>query len=430
MSQQTVRVPIDRLSYGPAGVGRVEGKVIFVPGTVPGDEVEIAIEEEKKNYARGHLVAVHQPSPHRRTPPCPYVTRCGGCPWQHIAYGEQLRAKETAVRDQLQRIGGIADPPVLPIIAAPAEWHYRHRVRLRVDNNARLGFSPVQSHDIVEIASCLIAGEANALQLQVAREWVAALQTRVNQVEIVTQARTSEDDTFVLLAEAGEMFRSCDDAVSVQLLRTHPSLTGLLLTGPGWRRNWGDLTVTYDLGVEDLSLQVRRGTFTQVNPAGNCRLIATLLQHGAFHGKQRVIELYCGMGNFSLPIARRVASLVGIESVHDAVVDARENVARAQITNVEFLQSSVREGVQQLLRRGTTCDVLVLDPPRAGAAEVIEELPRFAAQTIVYVSCDPTTLARDVRRLQQHGYRLQVAQPLDLFPQTYHVETIAICVLT
>ena len=136
------------------------------------------------------------------------------------------------------------------------------------------------------------------------------------------------------------------------------------------------------------------------------------------------------MGNFSLPIARRVSSLIGIESVHDAIADAQENATRAKIANVQFLQSSVREGVQQLLRRGTVCDVLVLNPPRIGAAEVIEELPRLAAQTIAYVSCDPTTLARDVRRLQQHGYRLQVAQPLDLFPQTYHVETIAICVLT
>lgn len=430
MSQQTVRVTIDRLSYGPAGVGRVDGRVLFVPGTVPGDTVEVLIEEEKKNYARGRVATLVAPSLHRRTPPCPYVTQCGGCPWQHLTYEEQLRAKEAAVRDQLQRIGGIADPPVLPILAAPAEWHYRHRIRLRVDNNARLGFSPAQSHDIVEIASCLIAGEANALQLQVAREWVAALQTRVSQVEIVAQARRGDDDTFVLLAEAEEMFRSSDDAACTQLLRTHPLLSGLLLTGPGWRRNWGDLTVTYELGVEDLSLQVRRGTFTQVNPAGNRQLIAALLQLGAFHDKQRVIELYCGMGNFSLPIARRVASLIGIESVHDAVADARENATHAQITNVEFLQSSVYEGVQQLLRRGTACDVLVLDPPRTGAAEVIEELPRFAAPTIAYVSCDPTTLARDVRRLQQNGYRLQVAQPLDLFPQTYHVETIAICVLT
>lgn len=430
MSQQPVRVTIDRLSYGPAGVGRSEGKVIFVPGTVPGDEVDVAIDEEKKSYARGHVVALHHASPQRREPPCPYVTLCGGCSWQHISYAEQLRAKEATVREQLQRIGGISAPPVLPIIPARNEWHYRHRIRLRVDSNTRLGFSPPQSHDLVEIESCLIAGETSALQLRAARTWMMSLQTRLRQIEIVSQVQMRDDGTFVLLGEAEGMFRQSDTAVCEQFLRTHPAVKGLLLTGPGWRRNWGDPTVTYDLGVDDLTLRVSRGTFTQVNPAQNQTLIKTLLQLGAFHAQQRVIELYCGAGNFSLPIARRVSSLIAVESAFDAVEDARVNAARAGVTNVQFLHAPARTGVLQLLQKETRCDVLVLDPPRVGAAEVIAELPRFAAPRVVYVSCDPTTLARDVRQLQQRGYRLEVAQPIDVFPQTYHVETVALCVLT
>jgi len=175
---------------------------------------------------------------------------------------------------------------------------------------------------------------------------------------------------------------------------------------------------------------VNRGTFTQVNPTGNQTLIATLLQLGGFQKEHRVIELYCGAGNFSLPIARRVSSLLGIESVFDAVADARANAARAGVSNAQFLHASVQEGIRQLLQKETRSDIIVLDPPRTGAAEVVEELPRFAAQTIAYISCDPTTLARDVRQLQRSGYRLHIAQPLDLFPQTYHVETVAICVLT
>jgi 23S rRNA (uracil1939-C5)-methyltransferase len=143
-----------------------------------------------------------------------------------------------------------------------------------------------------------------------------------------------------------------------------------------------------------------------------------------------VIELYCGAGNFSLPIARRVSALVGIESVFDAVADARANATRAGVTNVQFLHAPVQTGVRHLLQERTLCDVLVLDPPRAGAAEVMAELPQFAPHLIVYVSCDPTTLARDIRLLRQSGYHVQVAQPIDLFPQTYHVETIALCVLT
>jgi 23S rRNA (uracil1939-C5)-methyltransferase len=188
--------------------------------------------------------------------------------------------------------------------------------------------------------------------------------------------------------------------------------------------------VTYDLGVEDLSLRVSPGTFTQVNPVGNRMLVAALLRLCGFQKEQRVIELYCGAGNFSLPIARRVSSLVGVESVLDAVVDARVNAARAGVANVQFLHAPVRAGVHQLVQKKTQCEVVVLDPPRAGAAEVIAELPRLAAQSIAYISCDPATLARDVRQLRRAGYGLRVAQPVDLFPQTYHVETVALCVLT
>jgi len=421
---------IDRLSYGPAGIGRREGKVVFVPGTVPGDEIEVVIDEEKKNYARGHVTALVSSSPYRRTPPCPYVMQCGGCPWQHMTYAEQLKAKEATVREQLQRIGGIPDPPVLPIIAAPHEWHYRHRIRVRVENNRRLGFSPLQSHNIVEVESCLIAGEASAFQLKTAREWMAALHTPLRHVEIVEQCQGETDGRFVLVGEADGMFRQSDDTVCTQFLRMHPAVSGLLLFGNGGRRTWGTPVVTYDLGVDDLSLQVSRGTFTQVNLAGNQLLIAALLQLGDFQKEQRVIELYCGAGNFSLPIARRVSSLIGIESTFDAVADARANATRVGISNAQFLHASAKDGIHQLLQRSTRCEVIVLDPPRAGAAEVIEELPRLAAQAIVYVSCDPTTLARDIHRLHQIGYRLHRAQPLDLFPQTYHVETIALCVLT
>jgi len=427
MPEPVVSLTIDRLSYGPAGVGRAEGKVIFVPGTVPGDEVEVVLNEEKKTYATGHLIALQRPSPQRRHPPCPYVSRCGGCPWQQVAYAEQLRAKEALVREHLRRIGGICDPPLLPIIPSPQEWHYRHRIRLRAEDNTRLGFSRARSHELVEIASCSIAAESSADNLRLTRAWLTSLRTAVRQVEVLIDEPTSR---LVLVGDTEEAFQTQDAAVCTHFLKAHPGIAGLVLCGRDWRRAWGDTTISFALGVDGLTLTVSQGAFTQVNPGGNRALIAALLQLSEIQRRQRVIELYCGAGNLSLPLASWARELIGIEQSRSAVADARANAKRIGLTNTRFLCAPARTGVRHLLRTRTRGEVVILDPPRAGAADVIDEVPRLGAQKVVYVSCDPATLARDLRRLQMYGYRTSAIQPLDLFPHSYHVETIAVSVLT
>jgi 23S rRNA (uracil1939-C5)-methyltransferase len=427
MSAPTVNLTIDRLSYGPAGVGRLNGKVVFVPDTVPGDEATVVLDKEKKNYTTGHLVALRRPSPQRRHPPCPYVSRCGGCPWQQVTYAEQLQAKQAAVREHLRRIAGIADPPLLPIIASPQEWHYRHRIRLHVADDRRLGFSQARSHELVEIASCSIAAEKITDYLHVARAWLLSLRTPVRQVELLINELT---DGVVLVGESEAKFHTADGAASANFLTTHPGLAGLALCGPGWRKAWGATAISFALGVEGMTLTVSPGVFTQVNLAGNRRLIAALLQLSGVQKEQRVIDLYCGAGNFSLPLARQAGALIGIEQNRAAVMDAQANAARAHLTNVRFICASAHAGLHHLLRAHTRADIVVLDPPRSGAAEVLDDVPRLGAQKLVYVSCDPATLARDLRHLQRHGYQPQILQPLDLFPHSYHVETIAVCILT
>jgi len=424
---RTVNLTIDRLAYGPAGVGRTGGKVVFVPGTVPGDEVEVVLDEEKKNYATGHVLTLQRPSPQRRTPPCPYVPRCGGCPWQHVAYAEQLRAKEDIVRAQMRRIGGISAPPISPIIPSPQEWHYRHRIRLRVEENARLGFYQATSHELVEIESCLIAGEDINSALREARAWLPTLRTIVRRVELIT---SEPEHGVVLVGNAEGGFQAEDEARCTDFLQAHPTISGLMLFGRGWRKVWGDSRITLGLDNDGQTLGVSPGVFTQVNLAGNRTLIATLLQVGKFQEEQRVIELYCGAGNLSIPIASRVKKLIGVEHDQVAIADARANATRAGLTNTRFVCASASAGVQDLLRNGVRSDVIVLDPPRAGAPEVIDAISRLGAQKVLFVSCDPATLARDLRRLSTHGYHTQLIQPLDLFPHTYHVETISLSVLT
>ncbi len=275
MPEPAVSLTIDRLSYGPAGVGRIEGKVIFVPGTVPGDEVEVILDEEKKTYATGHLVALRHPSSQRRQPPCPYVGRCGGCPWQQVEYAEQLRAKEALVREHLRRIGGIPDPPLLPIIPSRQEWHYRHRVRLHVEDNARLGFSQARSHELVEITSCLIATESIADELRIVRAWLSSLRTPVRQVELLT---SEPSRGLVLVGDTDEAFQAADATICAHFLKAYPGVAGLTLCGRDWRKAWGDTTISFELGVDGLTLTVSPGVFTQVNLMGNRALNAAILR--------------------------------------------------------------------------------------------------------------------------------------------------------
>jgi 23S rRNA (uracil1939-C5)-methyltransferase len=421
---------IDRLSYGPAGVGRLNGKVIFVPGAAPGETLEIVLDTEKKRYATGHIVAVVKPSPHRRVPPCPYVLRCGGCSWQHIAYDEQLRAKESLVREQLCRLGGLNDIPLLPILSSPQEWRYRHRVRLHVEKNRRVGFSRPRSHEVVEVDSCLIAGPDVEEHFRIVREWLSMLRTSVQEVEIAVGENLlpSARVQAVLIGEAQGPFQRTDDQVCARFLAAHPSVAGMLLRGGHWRRRWGDTSLMFTIGRETLA--VRDGVFTQVNSMANHVLVESLVRLSGVRSEDRVLDFYCGAGNFSIPLARQALTVIGVEQDERGVVAAQENAMRAGVKNTRFLHAPVHRGVHDLLKQRLYAEVIVLDPPRTGAAEVIDELPRFGARTVAYVSCDPTTLARDLRRLQQHGYRLQSVQPIDMFPQTHHVETIAVSVLT
>lgn len=435
MSSENRLLTIDRLSYGPAGVGRLAGrdggKVVFVPESVPGDSLEIALTEQKKRYANGEIVNVRQPSVERRLPPCPHLPGCGGCPWQQVSYAEQLRAKEALVRESLRRIGGIAEPELLPIIPSPQEWRYRHRIRLRTEPQARVGFYRSDSHTLIELEDCLIATPACSSHLTRVRDWLSRLRNRVRRVELLTNdPACGSTDRVVMVGNAEGRFHAADEKACAAFVREFNDVAGVTLFGRSWRRSWGDTRVVVDLGIDGLHLEVKRGGFTQVNPAANRVLIESLLRLAKFEKSQSVIECYAGAGNFSLPIASRTARLIAIERDPPAVADAQENLARARLDNVECILASAKAGLRRLAQRGQAADVLVLDPPRTGMENILDELQHLRVKKLVYVSCDPTTLARDLRRLRQLGYGLECLQPIDLFPQTYHVETIAIAVLT
>ena len=414
---------IETLTHGPWGLGRDQGKVILVPMTVPGDQVEVEVVEEHKRYSVARLVSLSRPSTARRTAPCPYAGTCGGCSWQQVAYEEQLRAKQRNVADTLTRVGGLSGFEVLPILPAPREFQYRRRIRLHVDEDGTLGFRRAFSRDLVEVANCLIADPDADRGIGVAAEWVRRLETGVTEVEILRSDRPGQIILSAMTRNrlSGADAHACEDAVA-------GPVAGLIMGGPGWRRHWGDTTLSFVVDG-DLRLRHDADTFGQVNPEGNRELVDEVLSWRIFGEQDRVLELYAGAGNLTLPMARRVRRVTAVEAGRRLVQNGERNAARNGLHNIRWHRQDAAREVEDLIRKGRRFDTLVLNPPRTGAKEVSPRVAALGARRILYVSCNPATLARDVRQLGVQGYVLKRVRPVDLFPQTFHVEALAELIL-
>lgn len=413
-------VDVGRMAYGPHAVARHQGFVLFVRGAAPGERVEVVVRERRRHHAFADVVRIERPSPRRRQTPCPIAGQCGGCPWQHLSYDLQLEAKREIVADHLARIAGLV-VDVEPVEPSPRVFGYRHRIKLRTESK-RLGFYAGGTHDLVQVAHCALAEtEVNAM-IATAERLVRLLACKVRRLEII--AKRGADGATFLVGEVEGAWLDVDGERARSWLDHNPNCVGLVLRGRGWERRWGD-TSTSIAPERSLTLEGDAAGFSQVNALGNERLVATVLRMLGDLSGARVLEAYAGAGNFSAPMVMRGASVVAVEQSLPACRSARGNAAAfGDRWIVE--PGRVRDVLERLSSRGEQFDALVLDPPRNGADDAIPAILRLRPPRIVYVSCDPATLARDLKNLSA-AYRVAGVQPVDMFPHTYHVETVVRC---
>ncbi len=384
---------IEGVAFGGDGIGRAGERVLFVPFTVDGDVAEVEITGVRKRYARGRIVRLVEPSRHRVSPPCPYFSRCGGCRLQHIAYVRQLEIKRRQVEEIFRRIGKIPLPPVAPVMPSPRPFGWRGKAEFHVEGgregSARAGLMALSSHDLVEVERCAICEETINRKYAVFRE-----ELRSGRVCAGEDRRTIWSD------EEGE--------APTEMAAGSGTPSDVLRIVAGKR-----LTVPY------------RGFF-QANVSLVRELVAQVIGMCALSGRETVIDAYGGSGLFSVFLAPRARRLTGIEGEAEAVRCAAINLEREGLSHARFLRGDVGRVLRERFS-GEKADVVVLDPPRTGCGEeVLDAVAALRPERIVYVSCDPPTQARDAGRLSALGYRLQRLQPLDMFPQTGHVEVIAL----
>ena len=441
---KTYHAEITGLTAEGAGVTRIDGQVVFVPGVIPGETCEIKIDHVGRTCAYGSLVRVMEASPHRVEPECPYFGRCGGCVFWHMDYACELKQKKRRVQDALSRIGGVNFPD-LQITGSESIYGYRNKVQFPVQaQNGKpiAGFYRAGSHAVIAIADCKIQPESANRAREAVLRWmekenIAAYDERTHTgvVRHIYLRAASKDPKVLLCLIVNGKTLAKKEALVRTIREQVPEVSGIVINYNTKKSNviLGDRfeALTGDGALEDtllgLTFRLSPAAFYQVNHDQAERLYETAIEFAGLRGEETALDLYCGSGTITLCLARHVKKVYGVEIVDAAIRDAKENAARNGISNAEFFCADAGEAAAKFARDGIKPDVIVIDPPRKGVSEdVIAAMAQMAPARIVYVSCDPATLARDVARLREKGYEARKAHCFDLFPRCAHVETVVL----
>src|SRR5271156_246838 len=413
-------IEISAMTFGAFGVGRIGGKAVMVPGAVVGDRLDVEIVSERRDYSVAKIREVVRASAERRAAPCPYLPRCGGCDWQHIEYQAQVRFKGDVVARELGHALGIEIDPVGLVEPAPAEFGYRSRIRLRVRAKGALGFYEAGSNTIVEIDSCMVAEAGIRMPLHLAR----SLGKRVEEIEVVRDGAREVQVAYLKKPVSDEDLRRARNVIE-----SDAGIAGIVLRSGTSRATVGDTEIAIEL-EPGLSIDVDADLFSQVNRDQNQKLVASVMEMAAIHESSPVLDLFCGAGNFSIPASRRGARVTGVDADAGAIAAAARNAAHLKFRDAQFVAMKASATADFLHRARYRPEVIILDPPRTGAPDLMEPIIKLRSPAVIYVSCDVTTLARDLRVLTGAGYKINRVRGFDFFPNTHHVEIAVHALLT
>ncbi|MYL55523.1 23S rRNA (uracil(1939)-C(5))-methyltransferase RlmD [Pontibacillus yanchengensis] len=446
---QTIEVTFEDLTHEGNGVGKVDGYPLFVPYALPGETGQVKVIKVKKNFGFGKLLDVEEESQERVEPPCNVYVQCGGCQLQHMSYSLQLDMKQKQVKDAMHKIGHLSDVPVHPVIGMDDPWRYRNKIQIPVgekdDGGLKAGFYRKRSHEIIDMDTCIIQDEHNDRMVEAVRRIAEQYGIEAYKEEhhsgvlrhiMVRTGQHTGDIMVVLVTKTKKLPHQ--DAIVNEIRETFPNVKSIVHNVNSKKTNvilgeqtnviWGDKYIVDQIG--DIKFNISPKSFYQVNPTQTKRLYDQALEYADLKGHETVVDAYCGIGTISLFLAQKAKRVLGVEVVAPAVDDAKKNAKLNDIENAEFYVGEAESLLPWWQAQGLQPDVIVVDPPRKGCDEsLLKAMIEMKPEKIVYVSCNPSTLARDLRILEDGGFETQEVQPVDMFPQTGHIECVSQIVL-
>ncbi|EDT25013.1 23S rRNA (uracil(1939)-C(5))-methyltransferase RlmD [Clostridium perfringens] len=435
--------------YEGEGIAKIDNKYpIFIEGALKGEKVKVRIVKVNKNFAYGKLMEVLEASEERVNPPCAIYKRCGGCKLQHASYKAQLDFKWDRVKDCVSKIGKL-DPSIVKYpLGMENPWRYRNKVQLPIgliNGEVKIGFFAPRSHDIIDMESCLIQDEIGDKVVKLTREWIEKFNIRPYNVDgeydekgivrhIMIRRGFTTNEVMVVLVTNGEKLPHKEEFVDL-MVKNIPGIKSVIqninskktnvILGLESKTLWGEDTISDYIG--DFRFNISPLSFFQVNPTQTEVLYGKALEYANLTGNEEVFDAYCGTGTITLFLSQKAKKVYGVEIIPQAIDNAWINAKENKVENVEFFVGESEVVIPDLINKGVKADVVVVDPPRKGCdKKLLDAITNIDAKKIVYVSCDPSTLGRDLKVLEDNGYKTLEVQPVDMFPNTSHIETVAL----